>query len=664
MSLADIAALARVQRPVVTTWRSRSRATAHSFPESVDTTGGQERFAVDDVVAWLTATGRGNNPDAATEAVLHAEPDGPAESRRRHADTLTALLTLSAARGERLSGLSRGELIDAADAEDPDDECLYREIAAIEDDDVAAWLSLADRTADAAWNAAAAVERLITDPNRPLGADRAPTALIAPAKDVVAALVVELAASQGQDGNTPVLADRTPGGSDAVPSVLERAEGAVHPVVRLEADKSDAGRLLRRRLSAQHRAWTTWHRTGTAATLHLLQLASTVDARGAFHVLADILLELTDADRGLVLGPASLLVDAVNAKDTSRRADLLRTGRVRCIVRLPTGLLPARSREALALWVLGPATSWPNSEDQFTLVVDLAGRQLDDVVIGDLVSDVAATVAGAHGERDQFAARAFRFGRLVPTRTLVATSGALITGHRSLPATSHSTDYALDVDRLLDAVRTPLPGLDAIDVAVADGDVPSAPMATVDALMAAGRLRCLAGTRLAVDADAEAGTRVIGAHDIGREDGRRHVDLIAFTRAHPAARLTEPGDVVFTTTPQPAAAVDVEGGAVVAFPERILRIDAADPGGLNPAVLAADIAAQHAGDRRWQQWRVHRVSDADSAALAATLARVEAARQETQQRLADLRELTRALIAGVSAGSLNLNPDPNPERTN
>lgn len=130
LSLADIAALARVQRPVVTTWRSRSRATAHPFPTPLGASSGQERFAVDDVVAWLTATGRGSNPDAAAEAVLHAEPAGSADVRRRHADSLTALLALSAARDTRLTGLSAAELLDAADAEDPDDDCLYREIAA------------------------------------------------------------------------------------------------------------------------------------------------------------------------------------------------------------------------------------------------------------------------------------------------------------------------------------------------------------------------------------------------------------------------------------------------------------------------------------------------------------------------------------------------------
>lgn len=81
LTLSDIAALARVQRPVVTTWRKRSRGTDRPFPPRKAYINGQEFFDVEEIVTWLEATGRGKNPDARADAAAHVLWDATAPDR-------------------------------------------------------------------------------------------------------------------------------------------------------------------------------------------------------------------------------------------------------------------------------------------------------------------------------------------------------------------------------------------------------------------------------------------------------------------------------------------------------------------------------------------------------------------------------------------------------
>ena len=68
LSLPDVAQLARVQRPVVSVWRTRSAGSGSPFPAPIATELGQEWFGAAEIVDWLEATGRGNNPDARQDA--------------------------------------------------------------------------------------------------------------------------------------------------------------------------------------------------------------------------------------------------------------------------------------------------------------------------------------------------------------------------------------------------------------------------------------------------------------------------------------------------------------------------------------------------------------------------------------------------------------------
>ena len=72
ITMPDIARLADVTRQAVTNWRSRS--SAPPFPIAVTSRDGIEHFDRDEVVDWLEATGRGQNPDARLDAPAIASP--------------------------------------------------------------------------------------------------------------------------------------------------------------------------------------------------------------------------------------------------------------------------------------------------------------------------------------------------------------------------------------------------------------------------------------------------------------------------------------------------------------------------------------------------------------------------------------------------------------
>jgi hypothetical protein len=131
MTLSDVAALAQVQRPVVSMWRKRSAGSAHPFPGPAALEGGRELFDADQVVGWLEATGRGKNPEARNDAAAFARMPATAtgSAQGNTLDALTALLTLKAMTGTALGALSPDELLDVADECDPDDTVTSRLLA-------------------------------------------------------------------------------------------------------------------------------------------------------------------------------------------------------------------------------------------------------------------------------------------------------------------------------------------------------------------------------------------------------------------------------------------------------------------------------------------------------------------------------------------------------
>ena len=243
MTLSDVAALAQVQRPVVSMWRKRSAASAHPFPAPAALDAGRDLFDADQVGAWLEATGRGNNTEARYDAAAFAAP--AMRDQRETFNALTSLLTLKVLTGRQLAPLGTDQLLDVADECDPDDRLLYSELEAL-GDELPALAGYADRLTDSAYSAHAAFEGLLADRFRTGLRDLADTALTDPALSLVAAAAAALAATL--DGR-PIFVDPTVGGGDLLVAILQAHTDAAHVPVLTTDDDGAAARLLRRRLA-------------------------------------------------------------------------------------------------------------------------------------------------------------------------------------------------------------------------------------------------------------------------------------------------------------------------------------------------------------------------------------------------------------------------------
>ncbi|WP_138945657.1 hypothetical protein [Plantibacter sp. M259] len=136
--------------------------------------------------------------------------------------------------------------------------------------------------------------------------------------------------------------------------------------------------------------------------------------------------------------------------------------------------------------------------------------------------------------------------------------------------------------------------------------------------------------------------------------GDARVDQLEFAAEHPSARLTFPGDVIFRTSPTAAAWVDVDGSKVVAYPARVLRVSPADPGGLVPELVAADIPGQASGPGAWKRWTLRSVPTSTVAPLRGVLMNVAAQSAALRDRAARLDRYAGLLAAGVVAGAVSL----------
>ncbi|MCX6499363.1 MAG: hypothetical protein NTU93_11275 [Arthrobacter sp.] len=663
LTMSDVAGLAHVQRPVVSMWRKRSAGSAQPFPSPAALEGGRELFDADQVGAWLEATGRGNNTEARSDAAAFAAP--ASQDQRQTFNALTALLALKVLTRRQLAALGPDRLLDLADECDPDDRLLYSELEAHRDE-LPALAGYADRLTDSAYNAPSAFELLLADRFRTGLREHSDTALTTPALSFVAAAAKALAATL--DGR-PVFVDPTPGGGDLLVAILQQFADASAVSVLIMDDDGAAARLLRRRL-AVHGVDAGCVSPGSADGLAVsgpaVQVAQypspgnpDATAEDILTGIENVVLQMDDAQRAVIIAPARLLSDPLSGTPGTLRADLLRSGRVRAVAMLPQGLLKAKPRELQALWILGPSFAEVPIVDRWTMVADLSTWQLTRSVSQDLVSDVVASM----GNRWTLRAHSFRFARLIPTRVLLAGKGSLVGA--AAPTRSRAragAETALRVDELLVNGEA---GPAGTGLAVHTVAVPAAAAAAkVEDLLRSGSLRYIKGNRVPDAAGTkQEGTRLLGPADLLDPHAAppRHLGLLEFAANNPSGRLTEPGDVVFCTSPRPAALVDRDGGSAVVFPARVLRIDAGDPGGLLPDVVAADINALPTADKSWRQWRLRRVPEAQRNQLAASLARLQHGQHLARERLKRLEELATLITDGVAGGSLTLT-DPTTKR--
>lgn len=421
VTFADIAILTRVQRAVVVAWRTRSLGTQLPFPSAAVRLGGDELFALPEVVDWLEATGSGANPQVRKDAAMITALDAlEPEQRPPTVDGLLALLALKAVLGTQVSGRGPAGVFRLADEVDPQDRCLRRELIAL-GDDVTVWAEHADAVASGTFTPAAAVTCLLGQRGR-LGLTLEMQTAVSP---TAAALVARLVTQVVPTSTSPFV-DPTGAGDllAAVAHLLGEPGRILLPVL----DTAEARRARRVLLA------TGWEVQEAELERGLLQPPD--DATIVAHLPCATFPDLTTLEViatvgsiastlprdswAVVLGAAEALDDALAPAEQAARRDVLRSGRVFSVIGLPGDLWPAFPGRRLALWVLGPSKPAP-LEHRVVAIADLRDHRLDASTVDDLLADAAAMAtpsAGAEADR-------LRLIRLVPTLAAAATTGRL-----------------------------------------------------------------------------------------------------------------------------------------------------------------------------------------------------------------------------------------------
>jgi len=695
LSLSDIARLADVQRPVVSMWRQRPLA-GHTFPSPIDMVAGEERFDALEVADYLALTGRGNNREAGEDLAAHAKLAQVTNLDEAVALAgLTALLCLTTMTDEPLGDLSAEALRDLAIETDPDDTFLRREITSL-GPELGSLARHAENLANASYSARAAFERLLRQHGQRALPGHAAAALVPAARSLVALTATALAADAGMDA--PLFVDVTDSCGDLLLTTTELYAAELAPSVATVALDSATARLVRRRLRVHdlHRIDVRVDEAGDFSiaghagegAVHAMQLPPAgspgLSDIEVLDAIGNLIVQLAEDSRVVVLGPASALTDRpANGEIDLARDAVLRSDRLRAAIRLPKGLLVRSPRRPLALWALGPAHPAVAVRDRWTVVADVSDRSLDDSVIDGLVTDVVAAMTpddrsvnagllpseAVIDEPDQVRGHRFRFARRVPTTSLLPGRKALVDAAIQPQATdsfpAQPEALAVTIDRLVGELgSSPLAGL-----RVEAGPLRQGPAAarigvtTVGQAMADGDLRVFAGNRLNgghVTTGRE-GRVVIGTTEVGRDlpIGVRRIDLLTFAGQYPSGRFSEPGDVVFSTSPRIGAFVETAGGSVVQSPARILRITQAGRRRFLPATIADDVmSAAPEAAKDWRRWRLRVMAGAEDAALAATTDAIGRERQALAARMATLDDLATALIDGVAGGTVMITRPP------
>lgn len=639
LGMSEVAALARVDRPLVSMWRRRYARSEHPFPTPTVHDGARNLFDAAEIADWLSATGLGKNASAADDVALFSLVRGATADALGEAITaVSAFLALAAASRSLLSGLDGGELLDLADDVDPHDLALFSEVEAL-GERRAEWAARTDMVIGAAYTPAAAFDAL-------LGSHEVQGHLGLTTARVSSGLAAFVARVAAHDIDPAVAL----GGEPLTASLLDMAsawDDLARPTVLLPGSVDARERFMRR--AAMTAGWTlelaSEQSARSTGITHLLD----ADVDDVLEQVSDLSVTMVDGDRWVVVGSAAALVDRVSGGAADARADVLRTGRLRAVALLPAGLRPAHPRERLALWVLGDAHAELAMTERWTSVSDLSGVQWTPAVAEDLFSDVAAALAGSGAVR----AHASRFARVVPTAELVAANSMRVRrSARRRRATVSAADVALEVTALLELLDGPVSPVELeLWQAVGQG----ARVSTLGDLVARGEVAVVSGCRLAEDEVGDGpGVPVLGRPEVaGGAPGARAIDRLHLAAAHPSFRYTEPGDVVVTMD-VPGALVDDAGLGVVEYPARALRLTARATG-LSPHVLAAAVRAARPG-APWRSWPVALAPPDQVSHLEDALDAVERVRTELVGRLAAADALRSTLVAGVSDGLVRLTP--------
>jgi hypothetical protein len=677
ISMAEIAELADVQRPVVTTWRRRHGG----FPQPVDGGAAVPLFDARQVADWLVTSGRAQREQV--EADLSMFTLAAISAGFPAADLiamLTALICLRWLDGDEplVNGTSQdvADLIGRAELADPADEFLLSEIRLLPGD--AGWLAAAvDELVEAAWGCRGAFERIMTARNRFQAADLR-------AQTVAPELARLVAALSGADSRSAVsepiaVADPATGPGDLLTAVVVLA-GTDNPPQCIGAEgNSYLARLARRRLavheipvsdidiSVSPELSDEAGNPDVIVTQIRYQPQEARSGEAVIDALGDVAARLGEGCTAVVLGPADVLTGALSPYSPAERAraGLLSSDVVEAVIRLPGGLVPFRPGYETAIWVLTPSrdSRWRG----WTLLADLSDRELTKEVIDALADDVLTWRRGSYQPR----AHTRAFCAQVRISELVGTPRPLIV-KLSPSIREFGVDAAARVTRVTQ-LESELSSIAAYATAqlrpIRSGVVAglSRPTAvTIGELARTGRLIVLKGTRVdPAQLDVAGQHVVLGVPELLGQcrPGDRRIDRAVLAIRHPRARLTEPGDVIATTSPRLAAIVDRDGFSVVDFPARILRIPDEETGLFTPAVLATLLTADDHGTRparavrsarRLEQHYVALLSPAEVRLLDMLLEHLDGQLALARQQMDALGEMRNIAAAGLTDGTLTL----------
>ncbi|WP_306231933.1 hypothetical protein [Agrococcus beijingensis] len=653
IGMQGIARLARVQRPVVSMWRSRSRSADDPFPAPINHDPQRPTFDAAEVAAWLVRTGRGNNPEAPLDAAAYATPAGGGADSSA---SLAALMTLRELHGAPIAALDAAELRRFALEIDPHDAMLRAEIIACADD-LSQLARHVDAAVDADYTTIAALSRLLdaSDTDRAL-------ALTEPALDLIEAVARGMVASALEGGGAaPTLVLPVAVTGPLMRRLATAADREVDIAVRGSADGE--ARALRRMIAVSGQASGTRSladEPGGEPALHIVQLpaAGDVDAVRSLTEIDDVALSMTDGQHALVIGPASLLIESLTGDADRLRASILRLGRLRAIVRLPRGSAPGAPRAHLAIWVLGSPQHDVPVADRSVVTMDLDGLELSPEVRHDAVFDVLSSL----GDRHERHLRAFRFGRPMPLRTLLALGGRLVPTRLARMGVANDAEL---VSRFFDArSRLEADGQRLPAIATRERAAAPLPAAALGDLVRDREIRRIPGTRIPADIftdNPQRGFRVVSPSELHGPRQSRYVDRLQFAQLGRSARLSEPGDVIVVGGERPAAMLDHYGALVVEAPAAILRVDRAAHASLDPALLEHDIERFAHGD--WQTWPVRRLAPGAHQAMHESLVDIVDRMGLLHQQLARLEEYERALVDGFVADVLAPSSEQADEQT-
>ncbi|WP_026923546.1 hypothetical protein [Glycomyces arizonensis] len=690
LTAAEIAGLAGVQKDVVHNWRRRFG----DFPEPVRRQGQTQYFAVEPVLEWLERTGRIDPAEGRSELARHnVSATADTWPRGDFIDAATALVALHHRTNawpdpDTPAPEALARLADAADEADPDDECLYSEIAGLPSEG-AALAVLLHAFIDAWWTHEDACEDIIAM-HRRLGdtaiaavelADGAKEFLVRlalgdVADDPSAPVIVdrdELTVDDlTDDGGQFVIADPYAGSGALLAAAARRLpDGVYAPRFVGAVDDERLLRLARRRLAVAADGGLDvqiFHgddlpddiaRPDRVVTALPQRLS---DPEAVFDAVDRISLRMPEASSAVVLGPESALAADLRGQSKLEhlRLRLLAQASAEAVVSLPDGQIPIRAAHKTAVWVMRkPLPAYCRGR---VLLADLrtdalggavfSGASFTSTAADEAAEDILTWRLRAKRKRDK--AVPFEIERLRKDW------GALRPPPRAAVAGAARVADMLAIGTRLDALASK--DGNAPMAAWLDPRAATAPVrpqtASIARLRSQRYVRVVPGLRVLEEHVSDDGILLLGAEEVAEPEriGARCLDRLALG-AYQAAELTRPGDVVVAASREGQDAwVDVDGAKLAVRPARVIRIGPRGEDRLTPWLLAALIRRCAKPGEKLADVRLPILAPSDLAPTAAALDAIARRRERAAAELAALDALTAQIADGLADGTVDLEP--------